>query len=146
MMNLLLLLFAIPFAVIVISIALQKLLKCPFLVAAIILSIFLVIGFATNDTTYLIAGIIYTIISFITAYLTKIINECRNGNNNVFTLSNNNNNFIQPNNGFNTLQNNNGITGIANNNLVTSVNNNTCRCNQRWVDIKFDKRYKICYN
>ena len=69
----LLIFFAIPFAVIVVSIALQKLLRNPFLVAAIILSIFLVLAFALPSTTYLIAGIIYTILSFVTAYLTMLI-------------------------------------------------------------------------
>ena len=40
MNTLLLIFFALPIAVIVISIALQKILKCPVLVAAIIFSIF----------------------------------------------------------------------------------------------------------
>ena len=69
----LLIFFAIPFAVVVVSIALQKLLRNPFLVAAIILSIFLVLSFAISNTTYLIAGIIYTVLSFVTAYLTMLI-------------------------------------------------------------------------
>ena len=38
-MNILLLFFAIPIAVIIFSIALQKILKCPFIVAGIIFSI-----------------------------------------------------------------------------------------------------------
>lgn len=69
----LLIFFAIPFAVIVVSIALQKLLRNPFLVAGIILSIFLVLAFALPSTTYLIAGIVYTVLSFVTAYLTMLI-------------------------------------------------------------------------
>ena len=40
-MNGLLIFFAIPFAVIIISIALQKILKCPVLIAAITFAIFL---------------------------------------------------------------------------------------------------------
>ena len=74
-MNTLLLFFALPVAVIIISIALQKILKCPFLVAAIIFAIFLVVTFVIGDLTFLVATIIYTIIAFITAVLTKII--CR---------------------------------------------------------------------
>lgn len=112
MMNLLLLLFAIPFAVIVVSIALQKLLRCPFLVAAIILSIFLVIGFAINDTTYLIAGIVYTVISFVTAYLTMLISRCLKNNNNNSLISNiSNNSYVAS---TTSGTNDNGYTTFAN--------------------------------
>ncbi len=88
-MNILLIFFALPIAVIVISIALQKILKCPVLVAAIIFSIFLIVTFIVNNLIFLVAAIIYAIISFITAVLTHIIcrflnayreNNCRNGN------------------------------------------------------------------
>ena len=74
-MNTLLIFFALPIAVIIISIALQKIFKCPFLVAAIIFAIFLVATFIIGDLTFLVATIIYTIISFITAVITKIV--CR---------------------------------------------------------------------
>ena len=42
LMNILLIFFALPIATIIISIALQKILKCPILVAAIIFAIFLI--------------------------------------------------------------------------------------------------------
>lgn len=74
-MNTLLIFFALPIAVIIISIALQKIFKCPFLVAGIIFAIFLVVTFAIGNLTFLIATIAYTILSFITAVITKII--CR---------------------------------------------------------------------
>ena len=74
-MNLLLIFFALPVAVIIISIALQKILKCPVLVAAIIFAIFLIVTFVVNNLNFLIAAIAYAILSFITAYLTCII--CR---------------------------------------------------------------------
>ena len=74
-MNLLLIFFALPIAVIIVSIALQKILKCPFLVASIIFAIFLVVTFVIGNLIYLVATIAYTILSFITAVLTKII--CR---------------------------------------------------------------------
>lgn len=74
-MNLLLLFFALPIAVIIVSIALQKILKCPFLAASIIFAIFLVVTFVIGNLIYLVATIAYTILSFITAVLTKII--CR---------------------------------------------------------------------
>ena len=87
-MNTLLLFFALPIAVIIISIALQKIFHNPFLVAAIIFAIFLVITFLVTDTmTFLISTIIYTIIAYITAVLTQITckilrNLGENNNNN----------------------------------------------------------------
>lgn len=72
-MNTLLIFFALPIAVIIISIALQKILKCPALVAGIIFAIFLIVTFIVNNLNFLIAAIVYAIISFITAYITCII-------------------------------------------------------------------------
>ena len=74
-MNALLIFFALPIAVIIISIALQKIFKCPFLVAAIIFAIFLIVTFVIGNLNYLVATIAYTILAFITAVLTNII--CR---------------------------------------------------------------------
>ena len=74
-MNTLLIFFALPIAVIIISIALQKIFKCPFLVAAIIFAIFLIVTFVIGNLNYLVATIAYTILAFITAVLTNII--CR---------------------------------------------------------------------
>lgn len=72
-MNTLLIFFALPIAVIIISIALQKILKCPVLVAAIIFAIFLIVTFIVNNLNFLVAAIVYAIISLIVAYLTCII-------------------------------------------------------------------------
>ena len=74
-MNILLIFFALPIATIIISIALQKIFKCPPLVAAIIFAIFLIVTFIIGDLNFLIATIIYTIISFITASIACLI--CR---------------------------------------------------------------------
>lgn len=74
-MNILLIFFAIPFVVIVISIALQKILKCPILVAAIIFSISLLIAIILSSTTLIIASIFYGILSFIVAFIVCIINR-----------------------------------------------------------------------
>ena len=71
----LLIFFALPIATIIISIALQKIFKCPFLVAAIIFAIFLVVTFILGNLIYLVATIAYTILAFITAVLTSIV--CR---------------------------------------------------------------------
>ena len=74
-MNILLIFFALPIAVIIISIALQRILKCPILVAAIIFAIFLIVTFIVNNLNFLIAAIAYAILSFITAYITCIIRK-----------------------------------------------------------------------
>lgn len=74
-MNILLIFFALPIAVIIISVALQKILRNPLLVAAIIFAIFLIVTFVVNNLNFLIAAIVYAIISFITAFITCII--CR---------------------------------------------------------------------
>ena len=73
MNNLLLIFFAIPIAVIIISIALQKIFRCPFLVASIIFAIFLVVTFVIGNLVFLVATIAYTILSFVTAVVTHII-------------------------------------------------------------------------
>ena len=97
----LLIFFALPIATIIVSIALQKILKCPPLVSAIIFAIFLIVTFIINNLNFLIATIVYTIISFITAVLVCIIckfgkwimgkwniNFCSNCNNILYRWNN----------------------------------------------------------
>ena len=69
----LLIFFAIPLAIIIISVALQKILRNPFLVAGITFSILLVIVLAFFEPIYLIAVVAYTVLSFITAFLTCLL-------------------------------------------------------------------------
>lgn len=127
-MNVLLLFFALPLATIIISIALQKILKSPALVAGIIFSIFLIVTFAIGNLNFLIATIIYTLISYITAVLVNLIcrllqriERCKKENN------------------YNCCENNNGLLTISstcqngtNNDLLTintnQQNSNNC-CN-----------------
>ena len=83
MNTILLIFFALPLAVIIISIVLQKILKCPFLVAGLIFAIFLIVTFVVGIIELLIATIIYTILSFITALIVALIERFfRNCNNN----------------------------------------------------------------
>lgn len=96
MMNLLLIFFALPLATIIISIALQRVLDNPILVASIIFSIFLIVTFVVGDLNLLIATIIYTILSFITAIIVKYIDE-RNNNEDNENCNNNGNNTNQQN-------------------------------------------------
>ena len=83
MMNLLLIFFALPLATIVFSIALQKIIDNPILVASIIFSIFLIVTFVVGD------------ISFLTAIIVKYIDENNNENNeNNGNCNNNGNNSV----------------------------------------------------
>lgn len=148
-MNTLLIFFALPIAVIVISIALQKILKNPLLVAAIIFSIFLIVTFIVNNLNFLVAAIIYTIISFITAFVTYIIcrflntyreNSCRNNNcncnndtqNDLLTISsrcmnNRNGDLLTISSGCNG--NNNDLLTISSNTNSSENNNGNSCCN-----------------
>lgn len=73
-MNNLLIFFAIPIAVIILSAIFETFIKSPLKVAGIFFSIFLVIAFALGgNVEYLVATIVYTIISFVIAYLVYFI-------------------------------------------------------------------------
>ena len=97
-MNILLLFFALPISTIILAIVLQKVLKCPILVAATFFAIYLIVAFAIFDSGFLILVILYTILAYVTAVLTRLIcniieriNQCeRNSNcNNNCDCSNN---------------------------------------------------------
>src|SRR5574344_1183612 len=79
----LLLFFALPVATIILSIVAQKILKNPLLVAATTFAIFLIVTYAVFDSSFLIFTIVYTILSYIAAYLTKFICESL-GKNGIF--------------------------------------------------------------
>lgn len=100
----LLIFFAIPLAVIIFSIALQKILKNPFLVSGIIFSILLIIVLSSLDTIYLIAVVAYTILSFVTAVLTLLFCRWLVNNNicNVICNNNSNDGLIDVDNSINT--------------------------------------------
>lgn len=91
--------FVFPIAIIIFSIALQKILKNPILVASVIFAAFLIVAFTAFDETFLIAVLIYTIISLITAFLTCIFcnnkeenNVCENISDILDSMSGNNGN------------------------------------------------------
>ncbi len=129
-MNILLLVFALPIAVITISIALQKILKCPPLVAGIAFSIFLVITVYINDLNLLIATIIYTIISYITAVLVELyyrrreINNCDLSSNVNLINSNCQNDGVTINETFDCINSNGIPTRI---NVVSNNGTHGCR-------------------
>lgn len=73
-MNVLLIFFAIPLAVIILSIILETYMRNPLKVAGVFFSIFIVLAFYLGGTAeYIVAAIVYTVISFIAAYITEYI-------------------------------------------------------------------------
>ena len=131
-MNSLLIFFVLPIATIIISIALQKIFKCPLLVAAIVFAVFLIVTFIINDLNFLVATIIYTIISFLTALLVCAICRFLNGENDEIsecTCCSNNcqesniHNQVQSANMANLAQNSNGHL-LADYNYNFTENNN----------------------
>ena len=72
-MNDLLIYFALPVATIILSIVLQKILGSPILVAATAFAIYLIVTFAAFDESFLLFAIIYTILAYLTAIITRFI-------------------------------------------------------------------------
>ena len=134
-MNNLLIFFALPIATIIISIALQKLLRFPPLVAAVIFAVFLIVTFVVNDLNFLVATIVYTLISLITTsivYLICFVLKRLHRNNNCVLGQNiieNNNNIHESSNGVLSINGefqNNGNTENVNAriNIIPNTNNN----------------------
>ena len=149
-----LLFFILPFATILLSIVLQKLLKSPILVAITFFAIYLILTYTVFGTSFLIFAIVYSILAYITAAITRLIctiirrlrecncdgrwinwlcrEDCTRSNNiansNITGISNvsNGNNIISANN----VANDNNIIGTTN--ITETINNNgrnTSCCN-----------------
>ena len=71
----LLIYFAIPLAVIILSAIFETFINCPLKVAGITFAILLIVAFAAFGTEFLVAVIIYTILSYITAFIINRYNE-----------------------------------------------------------------------
>ncbi len=72
-MNTLLIFFALPVATVILAIVLQKILDNPLLVAATFFAVYLIVAFALFDTSFLVYTILYTILAYISATLTKVV-------------------------------------------------------------------------
>lgn len=70
-MNSLLLFFALPVSISILSIILETLIHSPIKIAGITFSILLILTFSFADETFLIFTILYTLLSYITAWLAK---------------------------------------------------------------------------
>ena len=140
-MNILLIFFAIPLAVIILSAILETFINCPFKVAGIFFAIFIVVAFALGGSAILIvAAIVYTLISFITAAIVRLIinrmcnrgdddenrcrfcrDECSSCNSdNTASVSNQLNNTLRSLNELNTF---NSLNNLANLNNLNNLNN-----------------------
>lgn len=99
-MDIILIFIILPLATIVFSIALQKILENPFLVAAIIFSTLLLGAYIlfNGSINAIIGAIVYGVISLITAFIISIIHNLReemnNNNNNNADTDDNDNNYI----------------------------------------------------
>jgi len=138
-MNTLLIFFAFPVAVIIISAILEKLLRNPIAVAGFIFAIFLIVTFAAFDETFLIATLVYTIIAFVTALIVHLLKCRREREHNLCDLlldiiRNNNDNSENNNKNTNNCNNHENIVEtveelISNNAKNNSNSNiNTCNC------------------
>ena len=72
-MDILLIFFSLPVATIILASVFQTILRCPLSVSATFFAIYLIVTFAFFDANFLIAAIIYTILAYISAALTKLI-------------------------------------------------------------------------
>ena len=73
-MNNLLIFFAIPLSTIILSAIFETIIESPIKVAGIAFSIFLIVAFSLGGSAeFIVAAIIYTLLSLITSFITKII-------------------------------------------------------------------------
>lgn len=139
-MDNLLLFFALPVATILLAIVLQRILKCPILVAITFFAIYLIITFAVFDTTFLVFAILYTILAYITALIAKFICQIirRMGNDNCCCNSSDSDTDVAS---ATCRVAEEDINNIANQaarqttcallNAINNSNNNNCSCNRR---------------
>lgn len=120
MTNILLLFFALPVAIIILSIIFETLINSPIKIAGITFSILLIVTFAFLDEMFLIFTILYTILSYIVAWLTK--QWITNNQNEEHCLEN-----MIENVNAETIQN---LRDLVNSN-VTQIPRNNCSCRRR---------------
>ena len=80
MNNFLLWFFAIPVAIVILSVIFETIIHSPIKIAGITFSIFLIVTFAVGDETLLIFTILYTLLAFIVSWITRQW-ICSNNNN-----------------------------------------------------------------
>ncbi len=127
-MNTLLIFFALPIATIILSIVLEKILRCPILTAATFFAIYLIIAFAVFNASALVFVIIYTILAYITALIAEFFfsrckrKECMN---NCWKENNTNNNIALSNEDAQNI-----ACRVA---RILNNSNNNCSCNNNEI-------------
>lgn len=111
--------FVIPVVTILLAIVLQRILRCPILVAATFFAVLLILAFTVLDTTFIIYGIIYTILAYITAIIMQTICNIRNRIRECCENNNDDNNCFC------------NVFGRIGNNCICDNQNNSCCCRNR---------------
>ena len=120
----------LPIATIIFSIALQKILKCPILVAGVIFAIYLILAFTVFSTDFLLFAILYTILAYTTAFLTCVFCRISSGGIESLNVRNINSQNIRSN---NISSNNLDTDTLTANRIIRSDlddSNNNCCCNR----------------
>lgn len=102
-MNNLLLFFAIPVAVIILSAIFETFINCPLKIAGITFAIFLIVAFAAFDETFLIFVIAYTLLAYVTAWIVKQWGQRQNNIQSIEDLINEANAINEANNNLNNF-------------------------------------------
>jgi len=127
----LLLFFALPIATIILAVVFQKIIRCPILVAATAFAIYLIVTFAAFDSSFLIFAIVYTILAYLAAVITKFV--CNFIGRNCFFKNINAENINTNTLNANSIEINNDDDDNGNNNGCGHSNNNcNCNCNNRY--------------
>lgn len=120
--------FAFPISTIILSITMEKIIKCPILVSSVFFAVYLIVAFAVFNAFFIIYAFVYAIFAYITAIMTRMVIRFIESNNiNALSLLTNNkckseNNSTAPIN-----------TGIATNIRVrVSPRNHYCNRNCRY--------------
>lgn len=135
-MDNLLIFFALPVATVILAIVLQKILKNPLLVSATFFAIYLIVTFAFFDASFLVFAILYTILAYVTAVLTRwicrLFNILENQNNNCriierpITINN-----TSPGSSVSLTNESTLVPTYNNTNGRTNENCGCCRCRRR---------------
>jgi len=140
-MDLLLLAFALPVATIILAIVLQKILRCPLLVAATFFAVFLIVTFTAFDSSFLVLAILYTILAYVTAVLTRLIcNIISRWNLNCGCRSNcicnqNDNTYNVASNETWCCTSRNSETNVTRTGVNTTSENNSCGCSNNNLNV-----------
>jgi len=119
----LLIFFALALTTIVLSILINRLVKCPLLVALSVFSVVLLVAVILANTTLVVVAILLGILSFLSAFLDCIF---------MTTCFWRNNECLKCNNPYNSNSDNNLIPEASDNCNIATNNTNSCGCGNRY--------------